>query len=143
MGCNTEIIHYSKFYFWNAILIPILAISAIGFNLYFIEIMDNGLTAIAYATLVTFVIHNCIRCGIIYYYYKILPFNIGHLKLLGILAICSGVLFLVPTINNVFLSIGIKSFLIVALVSVGIIWTKVSLEISGIFLQVKSRLFNR
>jgi O-antigen/teichoic acid export membrane protein len=141
MGCNAEIIHFSKFYFWNAILIPILAISAIGFNLYFIEIMDNGLLAIAYATLVTFFIHNCIRCGIIYYYFKILPFNFGHLKLLGVLAITVGILFLVPTIDNVYISIGIKTILIVVLVAVGIIWAKVSEEVLGVYQKIKFRLF--
>lgn len=143
MGCNSEIIHFSKFYYWNAILIPLLAISAILFNLYFIDIMDNGLTAIAYATMCTIFIHNCIRCSLIYYYFKILPFTMGHLKLLGIIALTVMAVSFIPTISFVFLSIGIKSIAIVALFGAGIILMNVSADVSDLFQKIKTRFLKQ
>jgi O-antigen/teichoic acid export membrane protein len=140
MGCNTEIIHFSKIYYWNAVLTPLLAISAIGFNLYFIDIMDNGLLAIAYATMLTILVHNIIRCGIIYHYFKLLPFNVGHLKLLIVILVGGLMFFYIPTINNIFLSLSIKSAAIFALFFIGVIALKVSPDVNNIYHKLIRKL---
>jgi len=115
MGCNTEIIHYSKLYKWNAVLIPLLAVMSIGLNLLYLRLLSDSLIAIALATFTTIVTHNFIRSFIIYKHFKIWPFGTGHLKFTAILVLSTAIAYLLPDVQNKYLSILINSSVVTAI----------------------------
>ncbi len=132
MGCNTEIIHYSKLYIWNAFLIPLLAFMAIGLNILFLNLLPNGLIAVAMATFSTIVIHNAIRCVIIYKSYKALPFSVGHLKFLALLLTSGAIVYFIPDTHNKCVNIAINSAAVSCLIIGGTILLKVSSDFTSL-----------
>ena len=143
MGCNTEIIHYSKLYKWNALLIPLLALLAIGLNILFLDYLDNGLVAIALATLSTIVIHNAIRASIIYIYFKSSPFSVGHLKFLVIVGLSALIGYALPDSGNKYLNILLNTAVVGGIVLWLTYTVKVSPEFNHLVLQLKKRLIKR
>lgn len=134
MGCNGEILQYSEHYRWTAILIPGLALIAILLNLFFIDVLNMGLTGIALATLVSVSLYNIARAILLYYYLKILPFSLAHLKTLILALISFGAVYFIPELP-LYLNIILKSFLIVAIFIGGLLFFKVSEEVNDFVIK--------
>jgi O-antigen/teichoic acid export membrane protein len=73
-GMNNEILVLSKAYRYNLVLTLILLVLTITTNYIFIPLY--GLKGTALATLITVAIYNLVRSFILYYKYKIQPFNL-------------------------------------------------------------------
>ena len=74
LGINSEIIHNSKYYKWNIILMPFLAIITIALNYYFIT-KYNSATGAAIATFFSILLYNIMRTILVSVKLKMLPFS--------------------------------------------------------------------
>ena len=109
---NSEIISLSKYYRFTVVTIIILAIISIALNLILIPIY--GMIGAAFASLISILIFNIIKHIFIQLKMNISPFSFNTLKviLIGITLFIIDY-YLMPTFNNDFLAIFIKSTVIV------------------------------
>ncbi len=140
VGINFEIIQYSKYYKWNIFLTPFLAIIAILTNWYFIT--EYGIVGTAVATAISIFLYNSVTSIVVYNKLKMNSINFRHLFVGGLITL---VLFLGTfiTIENPFLNIIGKSFIMVTVFIVVLYFTKMSLEINRIINTAISRVFRR
>jgi O-antigen/teichoic acid export membrane protein len=136
-GANSEILinsGYWKLSFFTQLMVLILLIPA---NYFMIK--EFGIVGSAYSNLVGFFIYNFIRCMIIKVKYDMLPFDMNTLKVILIAVVVYLVLLVIPPIENVYLSIIIRSTAIVALFGGAVLWWKVSEDVSKVYLDLKKK----
>lgn len=95
-GFNTEIIAYSKYYRFNLIAILLLAVSNIGLNYFVLTQTSLGIVGVAYTSLFSMVVFNCVKLWFIYRKLHMLPFNANYLKTFGSSMVLLGLSFLLP-----------------------------------------------
>ncbi len=83
VGVNNEILQSSKYYKWNIILMPLLAVVAISSNYYFISRFN--IVGAAVATAISILLLNIARSFLVYYKMKLNPFDINYLKTISFL----------------------------------------------------------
>lgn len=125
---NGEIIGYSKYYKFNILSIVILAILTVITNLIFIPLY--GINGAAIATLLSLLFFNISKFIFIKVKFGIQPFDINTLKIIGISFFCYFLTFLLPYMDNVFLNIFLKSFVIVVIYIGAVYYLKVSEEVN-------------
>jgi len=74
LGVNGEILQNSKYYKWNLILMPFLAVITISSNYYFISKYQNA-TGAALGTFMSIFLYNIIRTILVKVKLKMLPFS--------------------------------------------------------------------
>lgn len=106
-GPSSEIISLSKHYWFNLVVISVLALATIFFNLYLIP--RYGINGAAVGTLISIVLFNFIKFIFISVRLGIQPFGISTLKTLFVIAVTIGINFLMPSFNFVWVDIAIRS----------------------------------
>lgn len=141
MGLNHEIITNSKFYKWNLLLIPLLALTTIITNLIFIPLY--GITGAAIASLISMCSINLIRYLLILIKLKFQPLDINTLK--GILIALASLLVgnLVPHLDIPILEIALRSLAILSVFGVLIFVFKPSADIIQLIMKLWQRLVIR
>lgn len=133
-GVNSEILIQSNYYRFNLVALALLAVLNISLNLVLIPTM--GIAGAALATLIAFIVFNLAKGFFIWFKFEIHPFskNIFGVGLVGGL-IYSFVL-LLPSLPIPFLDIAFKSTLITGLFGVGMLFFKLSPEMSALWKKV-------
>lgn len=142
-GPSSEIIVLSKYYWFNIIVVSVLAITGLILNYIFIPLY--GITGAAYATAISIVVFNCIKYVFIYAKLGIHPFSGSFIKLLVISGIVVAInYFMLPEIKNVFIDIVYRSLVITIIFGSLILLSRTSEDVNrvvyGIFNRIKSKL---
>lgn len=129
-GINGHIITFSKYYSFNLYAILVLAVLNIINNIVFIPLYQ--LNGAAFATLLSLSIFNLLRMIYIHLKFKMQPFTIDTVKAILIGLFSYYIITLVPSVENLFLNMLIKSVLVTILYWTLIYSFKVSEDINGI-----------
>lgn len=142
---NSFILIYSKHYRYNLVFVGILGISNVFLNLALIP--KYGIEGAAIASLIALVVYNLLKLFFILLKLKIHPFSLDTLKVLGIACFSFCILYFLPEgkyVDNAYLNLGLKGFLVVGIVTVTfalpIYFLNISKEINGLANQVLSKL---
>ncbi|QCK16856.1 lipopolysaccharide biosynthesis protein [Mangrovivirga cuniculi] len=114
-GLNTEIITYSKYYRFNIVSVLSLVVVNIALNLYVLTQTSYGIVGVAIASLIAVTLFNAVKLIFIYKKFKILPFDIGYLKLFLSLNLIYLVVYLIPEFNNLWITLIFKIGLAIGL----------------------------
>ncbi|MBX2962586.1 MAG: oligosaccharide flippase family protein [Cyclobacteriaceae bacterium] len=109
-GPSSEIIVLSKYYAFNIVVVLVLAITVIVLNLVLIPIY--GMTGAAIGSAIALFLFNSVKFIFIWWKFKLQPFTLSTLKVLGISVLAFGLNLLLPQLENVFLDIFYRSTLI-------------------------------
>jgi len=136
-GMNGEIIHYSKYYKINTIIMPLFTIVIILCNSFLIP--KYLILGAAYGTLFGFIFINITRIIYVYLKFKIIPFSKNHLKILGLFTLS----FLVTynySLDNIYLNLISSVLVVTTLFLVPIYVKKYSLELNTIINSIPKYL---
>lgn len=129
-GCHFDIMIMSKYYRFSVVVTILLSFFTIGFYYFFINLF--GLPGAAYAAATTTALNAFIFVVFIYAFYKVLPFSKKTILLISIFGFISCIAYLLPTFQNAFISIAIKTSIISIIFLNLIYFLKVSLDINNI-----------
>jgi O-antigen/teichoic acid export membrane protein len=139
-GLNGHIIVTSKKYKSDLWFILLLIVVTIVMNLILIPMY--GITGAALATFISIVINNTLRLFFVQYYYKMQPFTIDCLKVLFITIIVWFITAQIPSFNNKYIDIIVRSSAITALYGGSILFFKLSSDINDlVFSYTKIKFF--
>ena len=140
-GVASSIINFSKHFVYNLVIVAFLWIG--GYFTNYMLVDDYQLEGIAMGSAIVFFLVMVVRVMIIYLKFGILPFSINTIKFLLISLIAYGIIhFGLPQINNVYISIVIKSLLL-TLVYGGLIYiTSTSKDLNDLIKSVFKRFLN-
>ena len=127
VGINFEIIQFSKFYRWNILLTPFLAIMAIITNYFFIR--EYGIVGTAIATAISILVYNSVRSILVYYKLKMNSITYRHL-IVSVLLVVLILLLEIINISNPFVSIAVKATVVSILFMLPILLLKISPEVN-------------
>ena len=139
MGClNNIIINSKKYYyvFWFSVISAILAVI-----LNYFMIQSYGIIGAALATLIVITIINLSKIILVYFLFKIHPYSAKTVSILINLIIIYLIVYFVPNLLNPWLSISLRSFLILGLFIIAIIIFKWSDEIETLLKEIRKRLY--
>ena len=139
MGCLNNIISNSKHYsyvFWFSISSAILAVF-----LNYIFIKEYGILGAAFATLIVIIFINSCKILLVNYLFKIHPYSSKTLSVLLIISLIYILIYSLPSIFNPWLSILLRSLLIVGLFCIPLFRFSLSKEIETLFEKLIKRLF--
>lgn len=137
-GTNGEIIVMSKYYKFNVIAVSFLAVLTILLNL--ILIPNYGIEGAAIASFLAMLSFNIIKFFFVWFRFKIQPFNVGTVKILGIVLITLFANSLIKPLQSEIIDLIIRSG-IISIILLGLAYLfKVSKEFSELANQVLSRL---
>ena len=128
-GINQVIIANSKYYKYDTAVILLLVVVIIISN--YILIPIYGISGSAIATVISSVVVNSLRYYILYWKYKMQPYNYNSIKLVavGIMSYLSG--YFIPPLSNFFLDIALRSALTGGVFLLLILKTEAAPEING------------
>ena len=138
-GVNSEIIGYSKYYRFNFYAILLLAIFTIITNYLLIPIY--GIEGAAMATFLSFAIFNLVKFIFLWTKLKLQPFSLQTLQVLGLAIITYGLNLLLPDVGYAILNIIIKSALVVLIFGGGVMFFRISEDISTLVDSLWSKYF--
>lgn len=118
-GVNGQIIMSSKYYRYNLFFTSFLVVLAIILNFVFIPIL--GIVGAAIATGTSLLIYNAIKLIFVWIKYRIHPFSWRTIAIILNGAIVLALSFLIPTFENIYFDILIKSTSMLILY-IGVIW---------------------
>jgi O-antigen/teichoic acid export membrane protein len=140
-GPSSEIIGLSKYYWFNLLVITILAGVVIVSNYFLIPRL--GIEGAAYSTLLALVIYNISKYFFIYYTLGLQPFNFNTLKVFAIGIATAAMNMILPSVENIFADMGYRSVLITLTYASLILIGKASDEISSVFYDVAKNVRQR
>jgi O-antigen/teichoic acid export membrane protein len=129
-GLNGYIIVTSKKYKSDLWFMFLLIVITIVMNLVLIPMY--GITGAALATLISIALYNFLRLGFVYYYYRMQPFTLDCLKVLFITVIVWLITAQIPSFNNKYIDIGLRSSVITILYGGAILFFKLSSDINDL-----------
>jgi O-antigen/teichoic acid export membrane protein len=143
-GTAIQIISLSKFYRYQTYFMIIFVI--IAFILNFVLIPIYGIYGAAFAALLSKTLFNCSRIIFIWIKFKLIPFNVQFVYTIVFGMISYSLSCLLFKMNNIYLDIFIRSFLISVVYVVLILKFRISSEINEKYSQMynllKKKMFN-
>lgn len=140
-GPSSEIIVLSKYYWFNILLITFLAISIVVANNAFIP--AYGINGAALAAALALVVFNIVKFCFIWFTLKMQPFGWAALKVVSISALTIIFNYFIPTWENVFADILVRSGLVTILFSVLIYFSKASPDGNDTLIKIITSLRGR
>lgn len=129
-GPSSELIVYSKHYWFNIVLIILLAITIVSANN--ILIPAYGIEGAALGAACTLVIFNFVKFFFIWAKIGLQPFSFAYLKILSIGATAWVIQWLIPRIDIAFIDMILRSTMIALVFGGLILWTNVSPEANSL-----------
>ncbi len=129
-GPSSEIIVYSKYYWFNIVLIVILAVVIVTANNLLIPIY--GIEGAAIGAAITLVIFNGVKYVFIWAKMGLQPFTLSFIKVLGIGAVAWTVAILLPRMDTVLIDMAIRSALIGGIFSSLVLGLRLSPEANDV-----------
>lgn len=143
-GANAQIIGTSSY--WKVDFTTNILYTMVALPMNYILISKYGIKGAAYSSLISIVFYNCLRFGFLYFKFKLQPFSIKNLLVVGITIACTLLIFLVPRQDNIYADAMIRTSLFSALFMALIYSLKISTEINhtiqSTFYKIK-QFFNR
>ena len=139
MGCLNNIIINSKKYYYVFWFSVISAIFAVILNYFMIQ--SYGIIGAALATLIVITIINLCKIILVHFLFKIHPYSDKTVSILINLIITYLIVYFVPSLLNPWLSITLRSFLILGLFIIPVIIFKWSDEIESLLNEIRKRLY--
>lgn len=139
MGCLNNIISNSKYYiyvFWFSVSSAILAII-----LNFILIKSYGIIGASIATLIVIIFINSCKMLLVYFLYKIHPYSLKTIEVFISLVVIYGLIYLIPSFQSSWISIFIRSALILFLFSIPFFSFGWSKDIIDVINNIRRKLF--
>ncbi len=133
-GPSSEIIVYSKYYWFNIILIVILAVVIITANNLLIP--KYGIEGAALGAAITMVIFNSVKYVFIWVKMGLQPFTFAFTKVLGIGAVAWTASMLLPRMDVVLLDMAVRSLLIGGIFSALVLGLRLSPEANDLVSRV-------
>lgn len=112
-GVNDAILFNSPKFIYGTYLLLFLLVMAVVNNFIFIPLY--GITGAALATALSALIYNLVKYLVIWKSFHLQPFDLNSFKILVIIVLIGTLNFVFPGIENVYLAIALKSFLITVL----------------------------
>jgi O-antigen/teichoic acid export membrane protein len=137
-GPSSEVIGLSKYYWFNLVVISLLAILVITSNVILIPIY--GMNGAALGTLLALSIYNIFKFGFIIIKMKLNPFTINTIKVLVVLIITYFLNGIIPQFSNAYLDIIIRSGVITLVFSSLILLLRCSEDANKLFRNIISRV---
>ena len=106
-GVNYSILFNSSKYIYGVMFIVVLLIMTIVGNMIFIPLY--GIVGAAIATAFASVVYNLLKFFYIWKVFKMQPFDISMVKILGAMTLCFGINYFLPAIDNHIASIIVRS----------------------------------
>jgi O-antigen/teichoic acid export membrane protein len=138
MGCLNNIISNSKYYsyvFWFSVSSAVLAVIL---NFYFIQ--SYGIIGAAFATLAVLLFINTSKIILVHYLFKIHPYSLKTLGVVGSGALIYVITSLMPSIWNPWISISLRSLMILGLFCIPLFVFRWSTDMEEIIQKIKKRL---
>ncbi len=110
-GTNGEIIVMSKYYRFNVIAVSFLAVLTIILNLTLIP--EYGIEGAAIASFLSMLIFNLLKFTFVWSKFGIQPFTIASLKFVMIAGLTLLINYLIPTFDNIYIDVLIRSLVII------------------------------
>jgi O-antigen/teichoic acid export membrane protein len=130
-GPSSEIVVLSKYFWFNIVLLVLLAATVIIANNILIPIY--GINGAAVSAAIAVVLFNAVKYVFIQVTLKIQPFSLATLIVLGIAAATLGINFVLPVFDNMFVDLIFRSGVVTVFYGGAILLTKVSPEVNLIF----------
>jgi O-antigen/teichoic acid export membrane protein len=130
-GPSSEIIVLSKYYWFNIIVVSILAISGLILN--YILIPQFGIMGAAIATAISIILFNCIKYLFIFIKLRIQPFNFSFVKIFAICGVCILINLSLPQFQNSYVDILFRSGIITIVFGGLALWLNISEEGGKLF----------
>jgi O-antigen/teichoic acid export membrane protein len=111
-GVNTSILFTSEKYIYGIYLLFLLLILAISLNVVLIPLY--GIEGAALATALSSVIYNVLKYFIIWKNFKMQPYDLSSIKILFVIAVVFLISYFLPSINNIIVSMVVRSVIITA-----------------------------
>ena len=116
-GVNYSILFNSPKYIYGVGFIALLLVMTIIGNMIFIP--KYGIEGAALATAIASVVYNLLKYLYIWKVFKMQPFDISTLKILGLMGLCFGINYFIPDIENHIVSILVRSSVITLIYAAG------------------------
>ena len=133
-GVNAEMMVYSNLFKWHFYTVLVLAVLNFVLNLLFIN--SWGITGAAAATLISFIVYNVAKGGIVWAKHRMHPFSPAMVKLLLLSSILGTIFYFLPMPGPAWLEIILRSLLLSAAFAYGVFKLAISAEISGLLTKV-------
>jgi O-antigen/teichoic acid export membrane protein len=130
-GPSSEIIGLSNHYWFNLVVITVLAVLNLVGNYFLIP--RYGITGAAYSSLFSLFIYNTAKFIFIKAKFDILPFTMATIKVTIISAVCVALNFILPVLENVFLDILLRSSVITLVFGSLILFSNSSEEVTKVW----------
>lgn len=137
-GPSSEIIGLSRHYWFNLVVITLLAGVVITANAFLIPTM--GVEGAAYGTVIALIIYNVSKFFFVLGKLGLQPFSWNTLKVLAIALVTALLNRALPTLEQTFFDIAYRSSLITLVFGALIIASKSSMEVNTLFIEVANRL---
>ena len=138
-GLNSHLLltskHWKIEFFTNIFLVLMAGV----FN--YILVRKYGILGSAIATLIAFSVYNLVRFVLIWYLFKMQPFDLKNLKLIVIAFICFIIVRIIPSFQNVYLDIFMRSGLFLLLYGFIIVRARISEDINDVLKKTIARFF--
>lgn len=132
-GANGEIIIMSKYYKYNILFIAFLAVFTIAGNYFLIPVF--GIDGAAAASALAMVIFNFAKFAFIKYKFKANPFSLATLKAITLGLAIYFCVAQIPSFDNIYTDILVRSFIITSFFVVFVLWLRISEEATSIYYQ--------
>jgi O-antigen/teichoic acid export membrane protein len=137
-GPSSEIIVYSKYYWFNIILIIVLALVIVTANNLLIP--KYGIEGAALGTALTLVIFNLVKFVFIWVRIKLQPFSWSFIKVFAIAGIAWTLGYLLPKMESPYADIFFRSAVITIVYGSLTLWTSVSPDANALFSKVRASM---
>ena len=130
-GMNSQILFLSKYWKVDFLTQVMLVVLSIPLN-YWLTV-KFGVVGPAFGNLIALTTFNTVRFIFLWKFFKLQPFSSNNLKALAIALACFALIYMLPSTGNIYLNVGIRSILFLALYGI-IIWkSKASEDITALF----------
>jgi O-antigen/teichoic acid export membrane protein len=137
-GPSSEIIGLSAHYWFNLVVITVLAVIVIISN--YLLIPRLGIEGAAYGTVLALFVYNATKFVFIYFKLGLQPFSWNTIKVIGIGGLVVGLNLVLPKADHVIVDMLYRSVVITIVFGGLILSTRASEEVNRLFFQVLRRL---
>ncbi len=137
-GPSSEIIGLSKHYWFNLVVISLLAATTITAN--YVLIPSMGINGAAFGSLIALALYNIVKFVFIWYKLGLQPFSIATIKVMAITTITLLIGLYLPKLSNTFIDIGYRSTMVTVTYGSLILWSKSSDDVGKIFKLVIEKI---
>lgn len=137
-GINNQVIQTSNFWRFDFVCNILLVCLIMPLNYFLIK--RHGMIGSAYANLISMSAFNLIRFIFIWSKFRLQPFSIKTLAVLGVTGLLVFIIYRVPVLDNLYANAALRSILFIPLFAMCILGLRVSQDINDSYRQLTGRM---